>query len=468
MSRESGGAAITYQDALAYLFSLLEGRPPSPQPYTFLKLERMRHLVGLLSHPERAFPAVLVAGTKGKGSTAAMIAGIARAAGLRVGLYSKPHLVDFRERIRVDGTLITPHELVPLIEDLRDAVEGGRDGPGWPPTYFEASAALAFQYFARRRVDLAVVEVGIGGRLDACNVVDPIVSVITTIDYDHTEIVGTRLRQIAAEDTGIMRPRGTVVTVAQRPAAAGVVRETAAALGAEVIQVGRQVHYRTLASSPSGLRVTIRGRRGVYRDLQVPLIGRHQALNAAAAIAAVEALAGTWAAEAAPFLLSEEAVRAGLSTLRWPARIEVVREHPTVIVDVAHNPVSFQALRAALDDVFAGRRLILVIGMIGTKDLAGIARIIAPRAAVVIATRPHDTRALPPDQVAQAVRPWVSEVHIVEDPVAAVEQALTAAGPDDVVCATGSFHVAGPVRAHLVPEEDPLDARSGPASVRAG
>lgn len=459
MSRDTRGAAITYQDALAYLFSLLEGRPLSPPPYALLKLERMRHLVGMLSHPERAFPSILVAGTKGKGSTAAMIAGIAQTAGLRVGLYSKPHLIDFRERIRINGTLITPDELTPLVEDLRQAIERGRDGPGWPPTYFEASAALAFQDFARRGVDLAVVEVGIGGRLDACNVVDPIISVITTIAYDHTEIVGARLREIAAEDTGIMRSRGTVVTVAQRPAAAAVVREAAAALGAQVIHVGRQVRYRTLTSSPSGIRVTVRGRRGVYRNLSVPLIGRHQALNAAAAIAATEALAEVWPRDAATFDFSEDAVRAGLSTLRWPARIEVVRERPTVIVDVAHNPVSFQALRAALDDAFAGRRLILVIGVIGTKDMPGIARIIAPRASVVIATRPHDVRALPPDQVARAVRPWVSQVHITEDPIAAIEQALAMASPDDVVCATGSFHVAGPVRAHLVSEADASSTR---------
>jgi len=452
--------AITYQDALAYLFSLLEGRPPG-QPYAPVKLERMRRLVALLGRPDRGFPSVLVAGTKGKGSTAVMLAGIMEAVGLRVGLYTKPHLVDFRERMRINGTLITPDELIPLVAELRQAVERGQDEPGWPPTFFEASAALALAHFARGDVDLAVVEAGIGGRLDACNVVDPLVSIITTIGYDHMEIVGARLSQIAAEDTGVMRPQRVVVTVPQRPVAARVIRDAAARLGAQVVQVGRHVRYRTLASTPAGLRITVRGRQRVYADVPVPLIGRHQALNAAAAIAAAEALADAWPMQSTPFALTDDAVRRALSTLRWPARIEVVHERPTVIVDVAHNPVSFQALRAALDDVFSGRRLILVLGVIGTKDIAGIARVIAPRAAAVIATRPHDPRALAPEQVADAVRRWVPDVRVVDDPVAAVDEALDMARPDDVVCAAGSFHVTGPVRAHLMPQDDPvLDRRT--------
>ncbi len=420
----------------------------------------MRHLCGLLGHPERSFPAALVAGTKGKGSTAAMVAAIAQAAGHRVGLYTKPHLVDVRERARIDDVLIRPEVFASLVGEIRTAIERGEasPGPGWPPTYFEVTAALAFLYFARQRVDLAVVEVGIGGRLDACNVVEPVVSVITTVGYDHTNLLGGRLRQIAAEDAGIIRPSGRVVTAPQRPAAAEVIRTAAAASAAELIRIGREIRYRTLRTSVDGTWFTVRGRRQTYRTLSVPLLGRHQALNAAAAIGAVEALAD------AGFALSEEAVRSGLAALRWPARIEVVRRRPTVIVDVAHNAVSFQALRAALDEIFRGRRLLLILGVLGDKDLAAIARIIAPRAAVVIATRPHDVRASPPDAVATAVRPWVSAVRIEEDPVAAVECALALAGPDDLICATGSFHVAGPIRAHLVAE--PNGPTHGSASGR--
>ncbi|MBI4278317.1 MAG: bifunctional folylpolyglutamate synthase/dihydrofolate synthase, partial [Armatimonadetes bacterium] len=445
---------MTYDEAIDYIFGLLTGRPRGVPQYAPLKLERMRHLCRLLGHPERQFPAVLVAGTKGKGSTCAMIAAMAQAAGYRVGLYTKPHLVDFRERIRVDGEMIPPDDLAALTGEVRDAVIRGQGGPGWPPTYFEVAAALAFCHFARRAVDLAVVEVGIGGRLDAANVVEPRVSVITTIDYDHAELVGTTLRQIAMEDAGIIRPRGRVVTATQRVPALEVLEQTSAVRGARLIRVGRHIRYRTERSSPAGVHVTVWGERQVYRDLFVPLVGRHQALNAAVAVGAVEALA------AAGFAVAEAAVRSGLASLRWPARIEIVRHRPTVIVDVAHNPVSFRALRAALDETFPGQRVVLVIGLLGSRDLDGMARIIGPRAATVVATRAHDPRAQPASAVAAAFRPWCAAVEVVEDPVNAVEFALRTAAAGDLICVTGSFHVAGPVRDHLLAVPDRGDDRA--------
>lgn len=435
---------MNIEESLAYLNGLIAGRPSQPAPYLPIKMDRMRHLCGLLGNPEGGFPAVLVAGTKGKGSTAAMIASMVQAAGYRVGLYTKPHLVDFRERMRIDGELISSEELSLLVGEARDAVVRGEGGPGWPPTYFEVSAGIAFMHFARRAVDLAVIEVGIGGRLDATNVVNPVVSVIATVGYDHTDLLGNSLRRIAEEDTGIIRPAGRVVTVPQPAAASEVIEAAAASKGAALIRVGREIRYRTLRSSLGGIRVTVCGQHRSYRDLAVPMLGRHQALNAATAIGAVEAL------EAAGFSVPEAAVRAGLAGLRWPARIEVVRDCcPTLLVDVAHNAVSFQALRNVLDEVFPGRRVALVIGVLGNKDLAGIARIIAPRASVVFATRADDDRALPPADVAIGFCPWVSDIRIVEDPVDALECALETASPEDVVCVTGSFHVAGPVLAHL-------------------
>ncbi len=435
---------MNYEESIAYLNGLIAGRFSQPAPYTPVKLERMRRLCELLGDPEQRFPAVLVAGTKGKGSTAAMIAAMAQAAGHRVGLYTKPHLVDFRERVRTNGELISKGDLSLLVAEVRDAIDRGQGGPGWPPTYFDASAAVAFMHFARQAVDLAVVEVGIGGRLDATNVVNPLVSVITTVGYDHTDLLGNSLRRIAEEDTGIIRPGGLAVTVPQAEAAREVIEQAAAGRGATLVRVGREIRYRTLSSSMAGIRVTVSGGLRSYRDLAIPLLGRHQALNAATAIGAAEGLAG------AGFAVGEEAVRAGLAGLRWPARIEVVRPwRPTLIVDVAHNAVSFRALRGVLDEVFSGRRVVLVIGVLGNKDLSGIARIIAPRASVVVATRADDDRALPPADVALAFCAGVSDVRIVEDPVGALECALEAASPEDVVCVTGSFHVAGPVLAHL-------------------
>jgi dihydrofolate synthase/folylpolyglutamate synthase len=453
---------LTYQESLAYLDELLAARQGLPRSYTAIKLERMRRLCELLGHPERAAPVVLVAGTKGKGSTAAMIAAIVHAAGRRVGLYTKPHLVDVRERVRVNGELVTAGNFAALVERMRDAIDRGAGGPGWPPTYFEAAAALALLKFAQEAVDLAVVEVGIGGRLDATNVVDPVVSVITTIGYDHQDIVGKRLSQIAAEDAGIMRAGRTVISAPQRPAAARVLRQAAAAAGATLVRVGREIRVRTLVATAEGIRLTVRSRRQLYRDLRVPLLGRHQATNAACAIGAIEALADLGVA------IGEPAVRTALAGLQWPARIEIVRSRPTVVVDVAHNTVSFQALRAALDEAFPGRRLLLVLGLLGDKDLEGIARIIVPRAAVVFATRPHDPRAVPAEAVAAAARGRAPTVLVVEDPVAATEAAVRMAGPEDVVCATGSFHVAGPVRAHLLgaPSDGAAPATTGVGGVR--
>lgn len=435
---------MNIEESLSYLNGLIIGRPPQPAPYTPTKMDRMRHLCGLLDNPEGGFPAALVAGTKGKGSTSAMLASMLQAAGYRVGLYTKPHLVDFRERIRIGGELISQEELASLVGEIRDAIVRGDGGPGWPPTYFEASAAIAFMHFARRAVDIAVVEVGIGGRLDATNVVNPIVSVITTVGYDHTDLLGNSLRRIAEEDTGIIRPSGRAVTVPQPAAASDVIEEAAASKGAALVRVGREIRYRTLRSTVRGIRVTVCGQLRTYRDVAVPLLGRHQSLNTATAIGAVEGL------EAAGFTVPEPAVRSGLAGLRWPARIEVVRDCcPTLIVDVAHNAVSFQALRKVLDEVFPGRRIILVIGVLGNKDLAGIANIIAPRASVVVATRADDHRALPPADIAIAFCPGVADIRIVEDPVDALECALEVASPEDLVCVTGSFHVAGPVLAHL-------------------
>jgi dihydrofolate synthase/folylpolyglutamate synthase len=308
-------------------------------------------------------------------------------------------------------------------------------------------------------VDLAVVEVGIGGRLDATNVVEPCASVITTIDYDHTDLFGRNLRQIAAEDAGTIRPGSPVVTVPQPPPASEVIEQTAASCGATLIRVGREVRYRTRQASREGLRVSVYGRARPYRDLWVPLLGRHQSLNAAAAVAAIEALGPVG------FPISDAAIRSGLAGLRWPARIEVLGVSPTLVLDVAHNAVSFRALRATLDEVFPGERVVLVIGLLGSKDLAGIARIIGPRASVVIATRAHDDRALAAADIASAFRPVVGEVRVADDPAEAVTLALALAGPGDLICVTGSFHVAGPVMAHL--GRAPAGFRQGVAAAPA-
>ena len=326
------GAGVTYAEALRFLEDLI--RPERPRrPYTDVKLARMRDLLARIGDPQAHLRAVLIAGTKGKGSTAVMVSEILRSAGLRVGLAVKPHLVDYRERIQVDGQMIPEDDLASLVEAVRPAVEAGNAGPWGLATYVEVTVAMAFWYFVRRQVDVAVVEVGIGGRLDATNTLDPVVSVITPISYDHTELLGTTLEAIAGEKAGIIRPGGRVVSAPQPPAADRVITAAAAAAGARLVRVGHDVAVRLEEASLSGVHAVIDGTGGRY-DVRIPLIGRHQAQNAATAIAAVEAL-GDLGVPVPP-----EVVCAALGAVRWPARVELVSTRPYTIIDAGHNPAS--------------------------------------------------------------------------------------------------------------------------------
>jgi len=442
---------MTYDDALRYVDGLITP-DQARRPYHEVKLARMRHLLASLGDPHTQFPSVLVAGTKGKGSTAAMIAEILRAARLRVGLTIKPHLVDYRERIRVGGQMISRADLVAVVEAVRPAVEAGRDRPWGPPTYVETTVAMAFLYFARRRVDVAVVEVGIGGRLDATNVLDPLVSVITPISYDHTEILGTTLTAIAREKAGIIRPGGRVVSAPQPEEAGAVIAEVCAAQGARLTLVGRDVGVTVGESSLEGVRAEIQGLRGRY-DVRVPLLGRHQGVNAATAITAVELLAE----DGIP--VPPEAVRRGLAAVRWPARVELVGTRPYTIVDAGHNPASMAALRDTLAELLGGRRLVLVFGMLETKDYHTVTGLIAPLAGLVVTTTPDNPHALPAAALADEVRRYTPNVVAVEDRREAIERALAETGPDDVLVVTGSFYLVGEARQWLNRRKPAVPAR---------
>lgn len=432
---------MTYAAALRFLDDLIRADRPR-QPYREVKLARMSHLLGLLGDPHRRLRTVLVGGTKGKGSTAVMIAEILRSQGLRVGLTVKPHLVDYRERIQVAGRKIPQGDLTALVAQVRPAVEASR-GLAWgPPTYVETSVAMAFLYFAQQRVDLAVVEVGIGGRLDATNVLDPLVSVLTPISYDHTEILGDTLREIATEKAGIIRPGGRVAAAPQPDEALRPIAQTCEAQHARLILVGRDVEVRVEASTLAGLRATVRGLRDTY-PVRLPLLGRHQAQNAATAIAAVELLAD----HGIP--VSADAVRRGLARVRWPARIELIDRRPYTIVDAGHNPASMAALRETLQELLGGRRLVLVFGMLATKDYRTVTALIAPLAAAVVTTTPDNPHALPAAALAAEVRRYTSQVTPVPDRREALERGRALAGPEDVFLVAGSVYLVGTARAWL-------------------
>jgi dihydrofolate synthase/folylpolyglutamate synthase len=424
-----------------FLDGLIRADQPQ-QPYREVKLARMSHLLGLLGDPHRRLKSVLVAGTKGKGSTAVMIAGILQAQGLRVGLTIKPHLTDYRERIQLAGRKIPSAALGALVDQVRPAVEAGRALPWGRPTYVETTVAMAFLYFAQQKVDLAVVEVGIGGRLDATNVLDPLVAVLTPISYDHTEILGETLGEIATEKAGIIRVGGRVAASPQPDEALRAIAHACEAKQARLVLVGRDVEARIEAASLAGTRATVRGLRGTY-PIRLPLLGRHQVVNAATAIAAVELLAD----HEVP--VDAGAVRRGLAAVRWPARVELIDTRPYTIVDMGHNPASMAALRDTLRELLGDRRVVLVFGMLATKDYRAVTAMIAPLADAVVTTTPDNPHALPAASLAAEVRKYAPNVTAIPDRRDAVERGRALAGPEDVLLVTGSVYLVGEAREWL-------------------
>lgn len=448
-----------YQDALDYIFSYVshEKIPRYKYGAVTFSLSRMIELLERLDHPERRFQCVHIAGTKGKGSTAAMTEAVLRAAGYRTGLYTSPHLHTFRERIRVDGDLLGKGELVALLKRCRPAIEAT---PG--VTAFEVMTALAFTHFAERRVEWAVLEVGLGGRLDATNVVHPAVCAITSLSYDHVELLGHTLSLIAWEKAGIIKPGVPVISAPQEPEAMGVIERVCADTGARLVRVGTDWTVTGQAARLEGQSLTIqRVADGLtLRDLHVRLLGRHQWVNTASAVAILAEL------DAQGVTISEEALRAGLAAAQWPGRFEVLNREPAVVLDSAHNADSAHKLRAALVEWFPGacthgvnplgRRTVLVFGASSDKDIAGMLEtFLLPDSAAglagvdkVIVTQSGHPRSASPAGLADQVRHLNPGVPIsVHDTVdGALTEALAWATPHDLICITGSIFVVAQAR----------------------
>jgi len=439
-------AQMDYRAAIAYIIERSgydRGFVANPFDAETVGLRRTAWLLEALGHPEARYPAVHVAGTKGKGSTAACVAAILRAAGRRVGLYTSPHLHTFRERIQLDGESIAEDafaalttEIAPLNARLAEA------HPDWgEATAFEVATVLAFLAFARAAVDVAVVEVGLGGRLDATNVLTPAVSVITTISLDHTAILGDTLAEIAGEKGGIIKPGVPVVSSPQPEEARAVLERLAAERGSPLSLAGRDWQ---LAGTPE--RFDLRGPWGEYHDLRVALSGRHQVENAATAVAAC------WALRSAGLDVPEEAVRDGLAAVVWPGRLEVVAREPTVVVDGAHNVDSAGRLAEALREGFRWRRLTLVLGIARDKQVEQMLAVLVPLADRIVATASHHPRAAPPERIAAAARAAGGPALPVEEAPSVAEalrRALSDAAPDDLVCVTGSLYAVSEAREAL-------------------
>jgi dihydrofolate synthase/folylpolyglutamate synthase len=430
---------MNYQEALNYILSFtdFEKLPPSYWSREF-DLRRMDELLERLGNPHLAPRSVLVAGSKGKGSTVAMIASVLSAAGYRTGLYTSPHLHTFRERIRVDGELIGEEELAAVTDRLKPEVEAVNLRHAYGElTTFEILTAMAFTYFRDQKVDFQVLEVGLGGRLDATNVIRPDVSVITSISMEHAEVLGDSIAQIAREKAGIIKPGAVVVSSPQRSEAAEAIRAVCLEKGARVIVVGRDISWRKLASDIDGQNFEVEGKAGSY-NLTIPLLGDHQLENAAAAVAALEVLG-----------VDAENIAQGLATVRWPGRLEILCQSPIFLVDGAHNHESARRLKDAIKHNLDFDRLILILGVSSDKDMGGIVQELAALSSFAIVTRSRHPRALEPHLLLGELEKRGVKGEIAESVSVAVERALQEAGPKDLICATGSLFVVAEAREYI-------------------
>ena len=446
---------MSYENAVASMFAL--GHELAQTPSNKFDLAHMRVLVGAMEHPERAFPSVLIAGTNGKGSTAATLASILRASGLKTGLYTSPHLVRINERIRVDGEAIGDDDFARLhaqVDRIAERLVEQGELP-WHPSFFEMMTAIAFAHFARERVEIAVLEVGMGGRLDATNVVEPLVSVIADISLDHQKFLGDTVGEIAREKVGIIRPGGVVVTLPQQPEANDVIGNTILELGARGVSA---VQYVPPVSPGSGeylvpsreSRVGSAEKSSYRYPLQVmgeqilvesALVGRHQLRNVALAVAAAEELSKQGVAG-----VTAESIERGIRETRWPGRFQIVPARvgwPEIVLDVAHNPAGAWALRSALSERYDDRPLIFVFGAMRDKAISEMTEILFPLAERVIATRAENPRSASPEEIQQAGSRTGTEIEAVTEVEAALERARDAASPAAVVVVTGSIYLVG-------------------------
>lgn len=418
---------MTYPAAIEYLYGLQKHGIK-------LGLEPVQAVLETLGHPEHRLRVLHVGGTNGKGSTVAMAAAMLRASGLRVGVYTSPHLVDFRERIRIDGEMISEDRLAELVGRLRRAVP-----PTVSLTFFEMTTALALLYFAESQVDLAVLEVGMGGRFDATNVVEPMACVITTIALDHQEYLGTTEEAIAFEKAGIIKPAVPVVIGRMGAEAGAVIERVAAERAAPVRRLGSE-----FVVEGSSDRFTYRGWGRVFEGLRCGLVGRHQLDNAACAIALLES-AGH---EGVP--VDEAAVRKGLRSVVWEGRLEVIEDAPRVLLDGAHNPAASRALARYLEEFLANHpnaRIILVWGMMRDKDLREFLAPLLPLVSEIVLTQAGLARSATVHELREPLREWPKPVYEVPLPAEALQRAKQQASPGDLICVAGSLMLLGDIKA---------------------
>ena len=447
-----------------------------PEHSVDLALDRMAELVGLLGDPQRACPVIHITGTNGKTSTARMTDALLRSRGLRTGRFTSPHLVSFRERIVVDGAPVSAERFVEAYEEIKPYVDLVDERHPVAMSFFEVLTGMAFAIFADTPVDVMILEVGVGGRLDCTNVADGVVAVVTPISLDHTRLLGGTVEEIAAEKAGIIKPGATAVLAQQPLGAAEVLLRHSVEVGATVAREGAEFGVLSREQAVGGQQLSLRGLRGTYEDIFLPLFGSYQAGNAACALAAVEAFAGVSDENVyGQAGLDPNLVREAFAKVTSPGRLEILRRSPTILIDAAHNPAGMAATVAALGESFTFGHLTGVFAASGDKDVAGILAELEPVLDEVVVTRNSSDRSMEPGEVAELAAEIFGEDRVaeaarlddaIEAAVALVDQADDAdeAGPGNgAVLITGSVITAGDARRLLAPGGGQLPAEP-PAS----
>ncbi len=406
-------------------------------------LDRITELLRRFDNPHNKLKVIHVGGTNGKGSTSAMICSILKETGFRVGLYTSPHLHSYLERFAINGVTIDKKELSEIVNQMKPHLDDMVDKGFEHPTEFEVSTALAFIYFHQKKVDFVVLEVGLGGSIDSTNVVNPEISIITNVSMDHMDYLGNSIKEIAGVKAGIIKEKKPLVTAATGEALE-VILDRCRELGAPVFVVGRDVKWQGKSFDRYGQYLDISGLLNIYRNLYIPLMGQHQMENAAVAVTAIEVLVDRGV------LPVHCAIGEGLAKTIWPARLEVLSVDPMTIVDAAHNYEGAVTLRRTLDEYFADRKIILILGMLGDKERAKVVSELAPGAAEIIITKPNGPRAGDCGMLAEQANIYVEKVKIIENIVDAVKYGLSVAGAEDLLVITGSIYMVSEAREYLL------------------
>ncbi len=435
---------MNYDAAVRYLLSLgRELAAPTQAAAAKFDLENITVLSERLGRPDRAYPSAHIAGTNGKGSTAAFLESILRHAGFRTGLNTSPHLERINERIRVNGQEINDRDFAETLMGIQSLIEEllATGNLRAHPTYFECVTAIAFEYFARVHVDFGVFEVGLGGRLDATNILTPAISLITRVDFDHENFLGHSLREIAAEKAGILKHGIPIVLAAQQPEAREVILARAKELGCPVIEtpLAYRVDEQVMENGCVRARIT-EVASGWSSKLAPQLAGRFQLQNAISAVAAARVLSTRG------YRIPESAVEQGIAAASWPGRLEKLQSRPDIYADGAHNPGAARELAAFWEETFAGRKIFLLYGALRDKAVDEIAGVLFPRAAEVVFTEPRTSRAISASQLSEIAAHHAAHSSVIADAEQALDYLLSEAAPQDAVFVTGSLYLVGQLR----------------------